>query len=52
MLLWTEKYIEVKAAKKDTKCKILIISVVLYGCKSWTLTKKEEEKLNISERRY
>jgi hypothetical protein len=31
--------------KKDTKCKIyktLIRPVVLYGCESWTLTKKEE----------
>jgi hypothetical protein len=24
--------------------------VVLYGCESWTLTKREEEKLNIFER--
>jgi hypothetical protein len=54
MLLWTEKYTEVSAVKKDTKCKIYKIltrSVVLYGCESWTLTKKEEEKLNIFERK-
>jgi hypothetical protein len=25
--------------------------VVLYGCESWTLMKKEEEKLNIFERK-
>jgi hypothetical protein len=40
--------------KEDTKCKIyrtLIRPVVLYGCESWTLTKKEEEELNIFERK-
>jgi hypothetical protein len=40
--------------KKDTKCKIyktLTRPVVLYGCESCTLTKKEEEKLNIFERK-
>jgi sorting nexin-29 len=40
--------------KEDTKCKIyktLIRRVVLYGCESWTLTKEEEEKLNIFERK-
>jgi hypothetical protein len=40
--------------KKDTKCKIyktLIRPVVLYGCESWTLTIKEEEKLNMFERK-
>jgi hypothetical protein len=43
-----------KVLKKYTKCKIyktLIRPVVLYGCESWTLTKKEEEKLNIFERK-
>jgi predicted AlkP superfamily phosphohydrolase/phosphomutase len=36
------------------KCKIyktLIRPVLLYGCKSWTLTKKEEEELNIFVRK-
>jgi hypothetical protein len=40
--------------KKDTECKIykiLIRPVLLYGCESWTITKKEEEKLNIFERK-
>jgi hypothetical protein len=40
--------------EKDTKSKIyktLIRSAVLYGCESWTVTKKEEEKLNIFERK-
>jgi hypothetical protein len=37
-----------------TKCKIyktLIRPFVLYGSESWTLTKADEEKLRISERR-
>jgi hypothetical protein len=40
---------------KDTKCKIyktVIRPVVLCGCESWTLTKTEEEELNIFERKF
>jgi hypothetical protein len=43
-----------KLLKRDTICKIykiLIRPVVLYGCESWTLTKTDEEKLNIFERK-
>jgi hypothetical protein len=43
-----------KLLKKDTQCKIyrtLTRPVVLYGCENWTLTKTEEEKLNIFERK-
>jgi hypothetical protein len=42
-----------KLLKKDTKCKIyktLTRPVVLYGCESWTITKKEEENINIFQR--
>jgi hypothetical protein len=41
-----------KLLRKDTKCKIyktLIKPVVLYGSKSWTLTKVSEDKLKIFE---
>jgi hypothetical protein len=40
--------------KKNTKCKVyktLTRPVVLYGCESWTFTKKEEEKLKMFERK-
>jgi hypothetical protein len=39
---------------KDTKCKIyktLIRPVVLYGCESWTLTKTDDGKISITERK-
>jgi hypothetical protein len=29
----------------------LILSVVLYGCKTWSLTLKEEERLKVFENR-
>jgi hypothetical protein len=41
--------------KKDTKCKIyktLIRPVVLYGCESWTLTKKRKKNLTYLKERY
>jgi hypothetical protein len=43
-----------KLLKEDIKFKIyktLIRPVVLYGCESWTLTTKEEERLKIFERK-
>ena len=39
---------------KGTKCKIhktLIRPAVLYGCESWTVTKTDEGKLSIFERK-
>jgi hypothetical protein len=31
--------------------KIIILPVVLYGCKTWSLTLREEHRLRVSENR-
>jgi hypothetical protein len=39
---------------KNTKIKIyrtIILSVVLYGCETWSLTLREEHRLNVFENR-
>jgi hypothetical protein len=36
---------------KVRKCKIIILTVVLYGCETWSLTVREEHKLRMFESR-
>jgi hypothetical protein len=39
------KYLKIKIYKT------IILSVVLYGCKTWSLTLREERRLRVSENR-
>jgi hypothetical protein len=32
-------------------CRIIILSVVLYGCETWSLTLREERRLRVFENR-
>ena len=32
-------------------CRTIILPVVLYGCKTWSLTLREEHRLRVSENR-
>ena len=32
-------------------CRIIILSIVLYGCETWSLTLREERKLRVFENR-
>ena len=45
--LWRDKHVSIKTKKRIVRT--LIFPIVLYGCETWTMTKKMEKKINACE---
>ena len=45
--LWRDKQVSINTEKKIVRT--LIFPMVLYGCETWTMTKKMEKKINACE---
>jgi len=54
LLLFDAKFLSSSLLSKNLKIKIyrtIILPVVLYGCKTWSLTLREERRLRVFENR-